>query len=135
MKLNGFYGYIRIRLPDSFYKGITAETDAQALGVMVLNKLSNSAGNDANRPVSQPSAPSATFGSRSPPSLWLQAKQEPRQLEDPVEEALAEVGMYTDLKDLPLFSAFLWWHFSTQHHSLLSCLLLLRNRYYNPICA
>ena len=108
MKLNGFYGYIRIRLPDSFYKGITAETDAQALGVMVLNKLSNLTGDYANQPVSQQSAPSASSGSRSPPSSWLQAKQEPRQLKDPVEEALAEVGMYTDLKDLPLFPAFFW---------------------------
>ena len=31
-KLNGVRGYIKIRLPDSFFEGITSVTEAQALG-------------------------------------------------------------------------------------------------------
>ena len=108
MKLNDFYGQLRIRLPASFYQGITSETDVQAFGVIVLNKLGDSAGNGANRPVPKSSVPSASSGSRSSPPPQLQATQGPRWLEeDTVEEVLAEVGTYTHLKDFPLFSALL----------------------------
>lgn len=32
VKLNGRRGWIRVRLPDQFFEGVTGPTDAQALG-------------------------------------------------------------------------------------------------------
>lgn len=42
VKLNGRKGHVRIRLPPSFFDGITSGVEGQALGVMVLDKLQNS---------------------------------------------------------------------------------------------
>jgi hypothetical protein len=100
VKMKGKRATIRIKLPLSFYEGITSLTEGMALGVVILDKKCNTTDttvgpNNAKRPVSK-STPSGA-GPPSPSSRWLQTSQAPAKEEGDI-EVLGEVGTYSHPK-------------------------------------
>ena len=84
VKIRGNRGYVRVRLPDSFYDNLYSITEARALGVVVLDKSS-----DNSTGLIRPQLPQVVTNRELEhiPNL-------PRQLKE-VDESLGEVGMYT----------------------------------------
>ena len=130
LRINRKRAIVRIRLPLSFYEGITSLTEGMSLGVVTLDKKCNTTDttvelpNNANRPISQ-STPS---GARppSPSSVRRLASEMPTKI-----ESYGEVGTYNCCRraDFPhYFRSSLSLSFNFHTNSLFPYLLLLRKK-------